>query len=276
MTSSDAFIVIASDGVFEFLTNQMVGEIVEQHKDDPLAACKAIISASYHMWLQYEVRTDDITVIVISLRDNSVGNSLAISKFKSSENLSLQEDDKDFVSIAQVESVDHRPVRRNISREKKKHLIVNNETKEDPDDDQDIESLVVEKNTEDTEAILMALKNNFLFHHLNPSQRNTVVNLMQPLDIKKGDRVINQGEQGDRYDEIWPYIIGLSVWILGFMLWVVEALKCGFNHQRDRILWGVKLFIYMNLGTVCIRVLVNCRLCESLSLYVFIWTYVKT
>lgn len=64
--AQDKYIIIASDGVFEFLTNQMVADMVSRFTD-PLEACKAIVNASYNMWLQYEVRTDDITVICLYL-----------------------------------------------------------------------------------------------------------------------------------------------------------------------------------------------------------------
>lgn len=37
---NDEFVVIASDGVFEFLTNQMVSDMVAAHWNDSLAACK--------------------------------------------------------------------------------------------------------------------------------------------------------------------------------------------------------------------------------------------
>ena len=53
-------------GVFEFLTNQMVADIVKAH-DNILVACNEIASASYDLWLQYEVRTDDITVIILKI-----------------------------------------------------------------------------------------------------------------------------------------------------------------------------------------------------------------
>lgn len=58
------FLVIASDGVFEFLTNQSVADMVAKY-EDPLEACKKVVQESYDLWLQYEVRTDDITIICI-------------------------------------------------------------------------------------------------------------------------------------------------------------------------------------------------------------------
>lgn len=60
----DRFLVIASDGVFEFLTNQSVADMVAKYPD-PLEACKKVVQESYDLWLQYEVRTDDITIICI-------------------------------------------------------------------------------------------------------------------------------------------------------------------------------------------------------------------
>jgi hypothetical protein len=62
----DKFIVVASDGVFEFLTSQNVVDIVKKF-DDPSEACRALVEEAYNRWLQFEVRTDDITAICIFL-----------------------------------------------------------------------------------------------------------------------------------------------------------------------------------------------------------------
>lgn len=58
------FLIIASDGVFEFLTNQSVADMVARYPD-PLDACKKVVQEAYDLWLQYEVRTDDITIICV-------------------------------------------------------------------------------------------------------------------------------------------------------------------------------------------------------------------
>jgi serine/threonine protein phosphatase PrpC len=52
---ADKMIVIASDGVFEFLTNQSVVDMCCKFKD-PLEACRAVVAESYELWLQYEMR----------------------------------------------------------------------------------------------------------------------------------------------------------------------------------------------------------------------------
>lgn len=61
------FIIIASDGVWEFLPNEKVTEIVMPYykKDDPDGACKALINESTSWWTQEDIVVDDITVIAV-------------------------------------------------------------------------------------------------------------------------------------------------------------------------------------------------------------------
>ena len=61
------FIVIASDGVWEFLDNKAVTDIVMPFykKDDPDGACKALIKESTEWWNKEDIVVDDITVIVV-------------------------------------------------------------------------------------------------------------------------------------------------------------------------------------------------------------------
>lgn len=66
LTSKDKVLVLATDGIFEFLTNQKVLDICTEHLD-PLDACKEILTVSYEEWLEYETRVDDMTIIVIYL-----------------------------------------------------------------------------------------------------------------------------------------------------------------------------------------------------------------
>lgn len=35
--------------------------------DDPHEACLSVVAESYRLWLQYETRTDDITMIMLQL-----------------------------------------------------------------------------------------------------------------------------------------------------------------------------------------------------------------
>ncbi|MQL76232.1 hypothetical protein Taro_008637 [Colocasia esculenta] len=111
ITPDHLFFVVASDGVFEFLSSQTVVNmnrlrmksivqvdiwIEPQHFDDwhllynvliptsscfgfhlskvskyadPRDACSAIAAESYRIWLEHETRTDDITIIIVHIKD---------------------------------------------------------------------------------------------------------------------------------------------------------------------------------------------------------------
>ena len=67
VTRNDEILVIASDGIFEFLTNQGVIDICAKC-ESPSEACELLVKESYSQWLRFEDRTDDITVIVCFLQ----------------------------------------------------------------------------------------------------------------------------------------------------------------------------------------------------------------
>jgi serine/threonine protein phosphatase PrpC len=64
LNHNDEMLILASDGVFEFLTNQAVIDIAASCAT-PVEACEKIVKAAYEQWLHYELRTDDITCIVM-------------------------------------------------------------------------------------------------------------------------------------------------------------------------------------------------------------------
>ncbi|BDA47891.1 Protein phosphatase 2C and cyclic nucleotide-binding/kinase domain-containing protein [Coccomyxa sp. Obi] len=59
-------LVIASDGVFEFMSNQAVIQLASKY-NDPQQSAIALVAEAYRLWLEVEVRTDDITAIVIRI-----------------------------------------------------------------------------------------------------------------------------------------------------------------------------------------------------------------
>ena len=61
------FIVIASDGVWEFLDNKTVCDIVMPYykKNDPEGACKTLIKQSTEWWNKEDIVVDDITVVIV-------------------------------------------------------------------------------------------------------------------------------------------------------------------------------------------------------------------
>ncbi|TYH63291.1 hypothetical protein ES332_D07G181600v1 [Gossypium tomentosum] len=70
LTPSHLFFVVASDGVFEFLSSQTVVNMAAAYKD-PSDACAAIAGDSYKCWLELENRTDDITIIIVQIKGPS-------------------------------------------------------------------------------------------------------------------------------------------------------------------------------------------------------------
>ena len=60
------FIVVASDGVWEFLDNDTVKNMVMPYyeKKDPIGACKELIKKSTEFWNQEDIVVDDITVVI--------------------------------------------------------------------------------------------------------------------------------------------------------------------------------------------------------------------
>ena len=61
------FIVVASDGIWEFLDNEKVKNMVMPfyEKNDPNGACKELIKRATEFWNQEDIVVDDITCIVV-------------------------------------------------------------------------------------------------------------------------------------------------------------------------------------------------------------------
>jgi len=68
LSKKDKLLVVASDGVWEFLTNKEVMEIVLR-SSNPLEAVRRLWRDSFGNWVQKESRTDDITAIVVDLEN---------------------------------------------------------------------------------------------------------------------------------------------------------------------------------------------------------------
>ena len=61
------FIILASDGIWEFLTNEQVKDIIMPfyQKNDPHSACETLIKESTKLWQSEDVVVDDITIILL-------------------------------------------------------------------------------------------------------------------------------------------------------------------------------------------------------------------
>jgi hypothetical protein len=66
LSNAHPFFVIASDGVWEFLTSQQVVDMIACF-DEPREAAEAVACEAFHQWRAREVRRDDITIIVVQV-----------------------------------------------------------------------------------------------------------------------------------------------------------------------------------------------------------------
>jgi serine/threonine protein phosphatase PrpC/CRP-like cAMP-binding protein len=219
LTPDDEIIVLASDGVFEFLTNQSVIDICAKF-NDPLQACRAVVAESYELWLQYELRTDDITMICIFVDEvtpKAGGDFFALSNRNFAEKVNsskLETSMKNVVIIddeggddtldAPIHPVDNKPVRNNVSKAKSKaidkmksRMLLEDDSS--PLDDVDISKLYTEKSDEDKTLIAEAIRASVMFQNITDAQREMIFGVMEPFKVKKGDWVIRQGTVGDRF-----------------------------------------------------------------------------
>ena len=65
ITPANPFLIVATDGIWEFISSQKAVDIVAKCPDDPREAARALVSTAYKAWLSQETRTDDISVAVL-------------------------------------------------------------------------------------------------------------------------------------------------------------------------------------------------------------------
>ncbi|EQC42886.1 AGC/PKG protein kinase [Saprolegnia diclina VS20] len=221
----DKFLVIASDGVFEFLTSQAVVNIVKLYKD-PLEASRAVVEEAYNRWLQFEVRTDDITCICIFLDDAPMAAPImpAVSREASANSTKMHRNSiiaGREVLLAMEDSL--RPVRglgvdTNKSWRSRQTIIGADAVHISmlPDDDEasraslpssptsddapfDLAAHTVAKSEEDKDALWNMVQHNFLFSHLTDDKLNDVIAVMDKETVLAGQVVIRQGDDGDKF-----------------------------------------------------------------------------
>jgi serine/threonine protein phosphatase PrpC/CRP-like cAMP-binding protein len=210
ITPDDKILVVASDGVYEFLTNQSVIDICAKF-DDPLEACRAVVAEAYELWLQYELRTDDITIICIFIdsvkedpadRRASLGG-VAVGAEPGKTGKTDQNDD--LVDNKPVSSEGLRPVRKNVSKEKSKAIMKLKEqgkslSVQDVNDEIiDLSSLATKKTTEEKKGIADAIKASIMFRNVTDEQRELIYDCMESINVKAGTWIIRQGTVGDRF-----------------------------------------------------------------------------
>ncbi|KAA8523147.1 hypothetical protein F0562_009570 [Nyssa sinensis] len=201
LTPDHPFFVIASDGVFEFLSSQTVVDMVAKYKD-PRDACAAIVAESYRLWLQYETRTDDITVIVVHI--NGLTDT-AVSQSETPGSV-LRPAVPQVVELTGSESpstISWNPrnhcARHDLSRARLRAIESSLENGKIW-----VPSSPAHRKTWEEEAhIERALHDHFLFRKLTDSQCHVLLDCMQRVEVQPGDIVVRQGGEGDCF-----YVVG--------------------------------------------------------------------
>ena len=222
LTANSRYIVLASDGVFEFIPSKTVLDMVCEYGDVQEAAL-ALVTESYKNWLQYEVRTDDITCIVIQVLglEDKPEKRMARTSIRqariSQQGIATQTpgsaevNDTDTTAAERPGDEDalprslQRPARRRMV--KRRHVVIESgvfgsgvggvnggtSTWEGPPADQPA------KTSEQLAAIARAVKKNFLFSHVSEDKRRMLFEAMTPRQVTTGETIIKQGESGDHF-----------------------------------------------------------------------------
>lgn len=75
LTPNQPFAILATDGVWEFISSQKAVDIVSRCSS-PQEAAKTLVATAYKTWLQRETRTDDITALVLFFQPCSPSKQL--------------------------------------------------------------------------------------------------------------------------------------------------------------------------------------------------------
>ena len=214
LRESDQFVVLASDGLWEFCSNQEVCDLVMRHTD-PLHACRALLAEAYSRWLQFEVRTDDITIILsyLDTPEGAAPRQAPQAELDRFEQLALIGDRASALAAQGVsqfmddEEAVARPVRQGLSPEKKGQLSIAatggpaaataDDSATSPLNADDIE--LFEKSEEELARIAASVRNNFIFQRVQPEKQRDVFLAMRKREYSVDDEVFRQGDPGDTF-----------------------------------------------------------------------------
>lgn len=182
---NDKFVIIASDGVFEFLTSQAVVDMVAGF-DDMLAAAKHVVAEAYRLWLTFDDRTDDITIIIMTFEDIRKKYFNDIPDVQNE----IRQADMDYQKLV-------KPIRKTIRRKDRKKKIITNSFETVEDADVDLVSSSTEKSSVELARIKELVNSNFMFAKLTQVQKELLYKVMIACEVKRDAIIINEGDIGD-------------------------------------------------------------------------------
>ena len=132
-------------------------------------------------WLQYDTRTDDITIIIA----HGVGQGCHGHDRR--EGLERRGDDER-----------QQAGQRALAKDKRKLIEqeMGRSNEEDEEEDWDeLEIVKVPKSKSELDCITLAVRANFLFSHIKDEQKQIIYDVMEKEEVNAGQTVIKQGER---------------------------------------------------------------------------------
>ncbi|CAI5461662.1 unnamed protein product [Closterium sp. Yama58-4] len=193
------FFVIASDGVFEFLSSQDVVNMVARH-NDPFAACEEIVAESYRLWLQYETRTDDITIIIVHIDTEMPDSTLeAVQQGPTRATSTGVPLPPPTPPLVLPTSTALRSMLADLGAFQRRIIEGTDFDRLPAEDDWSPPPDVAATAALVEHQLEHALRGNFLFHSLSHEQQDLMLQCFQKMDVGPGDVVIQQGDVGDKF-----------------------------------------------------------------------------
>jgi hypothetical protein len=209
LNPQDKFVVIASDGVFEFLTSQSVVDAIAKF-ENPLDAAKHVVSEAYRLWLTYDDRTDDITIIILCFDQftniqqrggaagaGGAGGSAKESSPSTSGGTSIGAGTSGGVggSSGVFQNIESKPIRSGMSKAKRK--IISEAWGDDDKSSEEFDFIAnaTEKTAEQMERISEMVKANFMFQSLSVTQKDQIFRVMKYKTVTAGETIIREGDK---------------------------------------------------------------------------------
>ncbi|KAJ9512342.1 hypothetical protein QJQ45_012886 [Haematococcus lacustris] len=204
LTSSHPFIVLASDGVWEFLPSQSVVDMVSKF-DDPQEAALSVVAESYRLWLQHETRTDDITMVVVHLH----GLETAAPKFNLPTPMGPLMDysmrplqhaaTNGMTAMTRLPAIDPSMLSLTVSSKFSALSRVGLPASPQALSAAQTSSSNSSSSSRPWELLEEAVAANFLFFNMSDMERRAVLGAMQRVEVQAGQLIIRQGEPGEHF-----------------------------------------------------------------------------
>jgi hypothetical protein len=207
LREQDQFLIIASDGLWEFMSNQEVCDRVAGF-DDPLVAGKNILAHAYSLWLQFEEgATDDITMIVAYIDVSNADGTMTPAPRKPP----ADEKDEDVVEevgntpfgLRGIDVNDlmnaNKPTKGSVTSDKRNELALKIQENEDDGAESEHKSPPEPKTSEELERIAAAVRSSFLFRKLPEEKANEIFQAMHKRVTSEGEVLFEQGTVGNTF-----------------------------------------------------------------------------